>query len=247
MNLSICVPNHKNPELLSVFLAQIQKLKALVDFELIVVDSGACEKSFELLVSDKSVDKYLSEPDKGIYDAFNKAVSLATKEWILFMGVDDKIISKDNLLQHVNFISTASKNIVSFPVFLNLKKSQIISKPFNFVNKGVPHMTCSHQGIYHRRSYIKINKFDTKMEIASDYKMFLNAVVNKDIVSSDIPPAVLMNYSGISSQNSNQLKLYFECMESYKKVVGFSPNILFKFNFFFRSLLKVIYAKTFSK
>jgi glycosyltransferase involved in cell wall biosynthesis len=66
----------------------------------LVIDGGSTDGTLELLRrNDGVVDRWLSEPDSGIYDAMNKGWKLADPEsMILFLGAGDKILSlPDNL------------------------------------------------------------------------------------------------------------------------------------------------------
>ena len=49
------------------------------------------------------IDILKSEPDKGLYDAWNKALRLATGEWIMFLGADDYLYP-DAMSFYLNFL-----------------------------------------------------------------------------------------------------------------------------------------------
>ena len=59
--------------------------------EVIVVDGGSKDGSREVLNTSSVCHKYLSEPDDGIYDAWNKGVELAAGEYICFLGATDRL------------------------------------------------------------------------------------------------------------------------------------------------------------
>ena len=66
------------------------------DFEFIIIDGNSSDdtfeiiKSFDLKFKEKGiVYKYISEPDKGIYDAWNKGVKMSSGTWLSFIGSDD--------------------------------------------------------------------------------------------------------------------------------------------------------------
>jgi glycosyltransferase involved in cell wall biosynthesis len=64
--------------------------------EYIIVDGGSTDGTLDILRKyEGSIDYWISEPDRGIYDAMNKAVRLAHGRWVYFLGSDDTL--RDNL------------------------------------------------------------------------------------------------------------------------------------------------------
>ena len=60
------------------------------DVEHIVIDGGSTDGSVEILQRHSSLLAYwVSEPDSGVFDAWNKGLSMATGEWIAFLGAED--------------------------------------------------------------------------------------------------------------------------------------------------------------
>jgi len=70
------------------------------DFEHIVVDGGSTDNSIEIIKKyDNKIDYWFSKKDKGIYDAFNRGMSLASGQYIGFVNSDDKLtVDSLNLL-----------------------------------------------------------------------------------------------------------------------------------------------------
>lgn len=61
--------------------------------ELIVIDGGSNDETNQIIDSYRNFISYnISEPDKGIYDAWNKGVSVAKGKWIAFIGADDVLL-----------------------------------------------------------------------------------------------------------------------------------------------------------
>jgi len=78
----------------SVLPGLINSLRAQIDrdFEWVVVDGASTDETVELIKSASDVvSKWISEPDCGIYDAMNKAVRLASGEYYLVCGADDRL------------------------------------------------------------------------------------------------------------------------------------------------------------
>jgi glycosyltransferase involved in cell wall biosynthesis len=60
------------------------------NMEIIVVDGGSVDNTLDIVSEFESeIDYWISEPDKGIYDAMNKGIGLCTGDWIGFKNADD--------------------------------------------------------------------------------------------------------------------------------------------------------------
>lgn len=69
------------------------------NWECLVIDGGSKDNTIDILKLYKQKESrvdFISEPDNGIYDAFNKGWKKARGEWILYLGADDFFISKRN-------------------------------------------------------------------------------------------------------------------------------------------------------
>jgi glycosyltransferase involved in cell wall biosynthesis len=74
---------------------QSVKNQSYNNFEYIVLDGNSTDRSLDIIKKyDSDIDFWLSEEDKGIYDAFNKGLSLARGKFIVFVNSDD-ILLKD--------------------------------------------------------------------------------------------------------------------------------------------------------
>ena len=102
--------NHRSAPLISVVVAVFNgkaTLKQCIDSfarqtyankELIVIDGGSKDGSVDLLAANHHVLSYwISEPDRGIYSAWNKALNQAKGEWLCFLGADDYFWNEDAL------------------------------------------------------------------------------------------------------------------------------------------------------
>ncbi|WP_287130456.1 glycosyltransferase family 2 protein [Candidatus Cyanaurora vandensis] len=99
MKISIIIATyqvaHKLPEtLVSVFT------QTYTDWELVIIDGGSQDGTVELLRQyDAAIAYWISEPDQGVYDAFNKGIAQARGEWLYFLGAGDVLASPTVLAQ----------------------------------------------------------------------------------------------------------------------------------------------------
>ena len=77
--------------------------------EYIIIDGGSTYGTVDIIK--KYADKiayWVSEPDKGIYDAMNKGIKVATGEWINFMNSGDCLYRNDTIEKILNKSSTTN-------------------------------------------------------------------------------------------------------------------------------------------
>ncbi|MFT4663977.1 MAG: hypothetical protein ACI8YQ_000763 [Polaribacter sp.] len=72
------------------------------NIEYVIVDGASTDGSLALIQKkDEQIDRWISEPDKGLYDAMNKGIDLATGDFIWFMNAGDTIPTKDTVRKMV--------------------------------------------------------------------------------------------------------------------------------------------------
>lgn len=153
--------------------------------ELVIIDGGSTDGTVELIKqnSDK-ITSWVSEPDKGIYNAFNKGLERAKGDWIYFLGSDDYLWNNEVLslvteqLQKIDGQKTklvyGKVAIVSlqeeFLEVVNDKSWSKIKQSFLLEGGGA----ISHQGVFHHRSLFEVyGKFDESFLNSGDYDVML--------------------------------------------------------------------------
>jgi glycosyltransferase involved in cell wall biosynthesis len=146
--------------------------------ELLVIDGGSTDGTIDLIIANQQHMHYwISEPDKGIYDAWNKALKHASGDWVSFLGADDTLLP--NALQNYSsYLQThedealdyvSSKvNLVSGDKFI-----RTIGKPWKW-HAFKRYMNVAHVGsLHHKRLYEKYGGYDTSYKICADYEFLL--------------------------------------------------------------------------
>lgn len=173
------------------------------DIEYIIVDGASKDGTLAVVNKyKKQISKIVSEPDKGVYDAMNKAVNIATGEWVNYMNAGDSFASNNTISQL--FEQDHSNAGVLFGDTISVKgcSSEIVRyNPKWWRHKYMP--SC-HQSIFVRRGILQKYPFDLKYKIAADLDSFKRMKDNN--VVFDYVPIIVAQYdiSGGISQNPDK-------------------------------------------
>ena len=150
------------------------------NFEYIIIDGQSRDNTLDIIRKyDDAIDYWVSEPDRGIYDAWNKALSLTQGEWIMFLGADDFLIP-DILNEYLDFIHLQPSDIqfISAKVELidsNQKTIKIVGTPWKW-NIFKRYMNIAHVGaLHHIKLFEMYGTFDIHYKIAGDYDFLLRS------------------------------------------------------------------------
>lgn len=147
------------------------------NIEYIIVDGGSEDGTVDVIKKYESkITYWISEPDRGIYDAMNKAIMKVNGEWINFMNAGDSFASVDVLSRIFienqdllkNKLAIYGDSIVC--ISLGEKYSKCI-KPFWKDVSYIPDKGFSHQSSFVKSHYAKHNLFDVSYKICADFKM----------------------------------------------------------------------------
>lgn len=152
------------------------------DFEYIIVDGGSKDGTLDILRSHSSlIDYYASEADTGIYNAINKALSLAHGRYILLVHADD-FIRHDSLEAASAVIDETQCDIaLGDALYIDKNGFPAAYKPARdygeeTVLRGIigPHESA----FVSSRVYNRMGGYDESYRIAADHKFFRNSVLN---------------------------------------------------------------------
>jgi glycosyltransferase involved in cell wall biosynthesis len=187
--------------------------------EWIVIDGGSTDGTLAVLeTSTDVIDKFESEPDDGIYDAWNRGLKLSSGEYIVFLGADDRV--SHDYFELALTKCDGSENLFLFPTAY-VKESKTIRvvnasawrKPRRFpVILGFPH-----SGTIHGRNLFFDGYFDKTYRIAGDVEFLIrqsNKLSIKHVSSSE--PKVFFCLGGVSETVCRRT-VYLELLKIYKR------------------------------
>lgn len=140
------------------------------NLEYLIIDGASRDGTLDIVrrYQDR-ISRVVSEPDRGLYDAMNKGIGLATGEWILFMNADDVFV--DPLV-----VADAAAFMAQHPeadaVFGNTE--QILEHGTYTIRSETPYrehkITFCHQSIFVRTDVLRTHPFDLRYRYAADYE-----------------------------------------------------------------------------
>ena len=120
------------------------------DFELVVVDGASTDGSVELIHTHADrIDRWVSEPDGGIYNAMNKAVAMATGEYVIFMNSGDTFYEDDVLARVIPQLK--GKDVYVGDLHRPGKRKKFVKAPEEVYFHYIITRTLSHQAAFIRR------------------------------------------------------------------------------------------------
>lgn len=173
------------------------------NIEYIVIDGGSSDKTIDIIRKyDDKIAYWISEPDNGIYDAMNKAISLCTGEWINFMNSGDSFHSNDSVSVVADILKQNTDiEVIYGDVNIRYDWGEKIYKPLpldELKNK----MVFSHQSCFVKSKLMKEEKFSLKYKIAGDYNFFYHQYMNNKKFM--YVPICVANFDGVNGISASR-------------------------------------------
>jgi len=227
--ISIITVVYNNVELIENTIKNVLSYE-MDHLEYIIIDGGSTDGTVEVIK--KYLDKisiFISEPDKGIYDAMNKGARMARGEWINFMNAGDEFaIRSFDSLQKV--MKDEKCSVIYGDVIIKREDGSLfvdVARPLDQINYL---LNFCHQSSFVRTKLLLETPFSLNYKISSDYDFFLN-MFKKGYKFEYINESISMfALGGISTGISKQyLKERLSIITSVHPTVPGKLLYLFKF------------------
>ena len=216
------------------------------NFEYIIIDGGSTDNSVKIIKKFKrNIDYWVSESDRGIYDAFNKGMRVSKGKFIGFINSDD--IYRNNALK------TIARYINNNPradfIFGSVKKH------WGILHGYKPHKIKYSWGFYSshstgffikKKAALKVGLYNIKYKYHADYDYFYRLIVKKKlkgICTKKSEVVGIFRRGGFSSKISFWKKLKEDIKIRYDNGQNIFLLILIFFNKFLRNLDQILYKK----
>ena len=175
------------------------------DIEYIIIDGGSTDGTVDIIHKySERLFYWISEPDKGIYDAMNKGMDRATGSWINFMNAGDTFCDNEVIKNIFGYNDLSDYSVIYGDCYVS-KLNQLQYLKASSMKKVHVQMPFCHQSSFIRKTRLR---FSIDLKIAADYQMIyeyyrMNGISSFLYISK---PISVFDATGISTTNNNLLQ-----------------------------------------
>lgn len=228
MTISIITATYNSGRTLTDTLESVLR-QSYTDIDYVIVDGGSKDNTLDIIRQYESRFKgrmrWISEPDKGIYDAMNKGIRMAAGDVVGLLNSDDFYTSNDVLEYVAKTMSDPNVDAVYGDIhYVNDDDLTHCVRYYSsrVFRRGLMRMGFmpAHPSFYCRRTiYERYGAFDTSLRIAADFENLLRLIYVNCIRIKYIPKDfVTMRTGGASSSGMiSHKRILKEHMVAYKQ------------------------------
>lgn len=178
------------------------------NYEYLIVDGASTDETCNIV--NKYIDRidyFISEPDNGIYNAMNKAVSAAKGDYCIFMNAGDLFVNSLVLKQVSIFLDDGLDIYTGNEITLQEGKviDYIIPPHKSEIKKHLLKTSISHQASFIKRTLLLEHPYDEELRLVSDWKFWIETIYLKNCSYKPIDVDVCyFNHEGITFKNQHQ-------------------------------------------
>ena len=202
MKLSIITINRNNAAGLRKTIESVVS-QTFTDFEYIIIDGASTDGSVEIIKEfAEKITYWVSEPDKGIYNAMNKGILKAKGEYLLFLNSGDFLYNKFVISKFVNYRYKDDIIFGDLIIYDEYLKSKIKKyhrlMVYDIITNSLPHQA----SFIKKDLFERTGMYNENFKIVSDWKFFVDAIIINNCTIKHIQEFIsYFNANGIGSSN----------------------------------------------
>ena len=160
------------------------------DFEWIVIDGNSSDGTKDWLKINHSNQKWISEPDKGIFDAMNKGIQFSEGKYLIFINSGDRF-SDNMVLSNIHDILKIKEPSFIYGDSIDMDESgnefYRKAKDFQFIKRG---MITQHQAMLFNKIHFPDIIFEPEYKLTGDYALACDIIHksgSENIIKVDFP------------------------------------------------------------
>lgn len=230
MKLSIITINYNNKVGLQKTMMSVIS-QTVKEFEWIVIDGGSTDGSKEIIEEYAPyITYYVSEPDKGIYNAMNKGIHASHGKYLQFLNSGDSLHDNDTIEKVLHLL--IDKDIYVGRINSVGKENASVEEQGDFSPEGILRKL-TFTWLPHQASFIRRSVFETygfyreDMKIVSDWWAYYRSLVIGN-ASIDSIPVIIADYdtTGISATHRSK------ALSEQERLLGEYPSISVYYHFY---------------
>lgn len=192
---------------------------------------------------------FISEPDHGIYDAWNKALPLINGEWVIFLGAGDRLKAATTLQHCSHLLATVpASNSLAYGCVelidspqdesgeLNDERWQGIAGRWGHGRPATP----NHQGVFHRTTLFRSGKqFDATYHIAGDTAFILPELLENGGYAMEVTISLMLK-GGVSGNIRNKILMLREILKVNRASGLAWKRVHYQYAAFFYHIIEVL-------
>ena len=178
------------------------------DYEYVIVDGGSTDGTVDLIKKHSSkISKWISEPDSGIYCAMNKAVSIASGDYCIFMNAGDCFVSPNVLKKVSRYLDGTVGYVLGNQIHVATDGricAYTISRQ-KISRNNLLISSIAHQASFILRSLLVSDPYDETLKLVSDWKFALEKLVFEGVSYRCIDVDVCFFFRGGATDSMRRL------------------------------------------
>ena len=195
------------------------------NLEVVIVDGASKDGTLDIIKKYQDrIGRWISEPDKGLYDAMNKGLSLASGEWITFLNAGDSFTTNDTVSK-MFAADPSAVDVIYGDAILTAENYENYVKPksLSVKNLRAGHSIC-HQSMFVRKS--RAPKYDLNLRFKAEYNWIIDIMTSIPADRVRYVPVAVVYYALGGFGEKWLLKNLKEYIAVTRKRFGLSQVIL---------------------